>query len=318
MNDRRNARPAWRPQHEVEIVAGTPPGGGLDRTARALVKVIVSRRLVDVPVKITNVAGDGGRKAWTYLDNFPGDPHVLAVSSPNVTTDHLTGETAFDHEAYTPLAILYTEYIAFVARADSPLKCGADLLERLGAGPVTIALSTSLGNPNHIALAQVARQAGRNPKALAIRVFDSARDAVADVMAGNANVGAVTAASAVPELTAGTLCTLAVSAPARLPGLFANAPTWSEQSVNCVIGAWRGINAANSLTPSQTAYWDGIFAAATASGEWNAELARYYWTPMYVGSTQLKEYLRRERAEISGILGELGLLRSPRGERREG
>jgi tripartite-type tricarboxylate transporter receptor subunit TctC len=25
----------WRPQREIEIVAGTPPGGGLDRAARA-------------------------------------------------------------------------------------------------------------------------------------------------------------------------------------------------------------------------------------------------------------------------------------------
>ena len=193
---------SWRPQREVEIVAGTPPGGGLDRSARALVKAIESRRLLDVPAKVSNVAGEGGRKAWAYLDQHAGDPHVLCISSSNLATDHLLGASAFDHErAFTPLAILYTEYIAFLARSDSSLKSGADLIARFatGAGSVTVALSTSLGNPNHIALAKVVRHAGGDVKAPKIRVFDSALDAVADVVAGNADVCAVTAASAVKE-----------------------------------------------------------------------------------------------------------------------
>ncbi len=307
-----NPQSAWRPQREVEFVAGTPPGGGLDRTARALAKVIEAKQLLDVPVKVVNVAGDGGRKAWSYLDRFAGDPHVLSISSPNLTTDRLTGATAFDHDSYTPLAILYNEYIVFVARANSPLKGGAELVERLvaDATAVTVALSTSLGNPNHIALAKVARHAHLDPQALKIRVFDSARDAVADVLAGNSVVGAVTAASVVPELTAGTLRALAVSAPQRLTGLFEHVPTWAEQSVDCVIGAWRGINGARGLTPNQIAYWDGMLAAATASNEWNAELARQYWTAMVVSGTLLRERLQRERVEFTTALGGLGLLRS--------
>lgn len=42
-------------------------------------------------------------------------------------------------------------------------------------------------------------------------------------------------------------------------------------------------------------YWDGVLAAATASNEWNAELARYYWTPMYLSGARLREHLKRER-----------------------
>ena len=107
-----------------------------------------------------------------------------------------------------------------------------------------MALSTSLGNPNHIALAKVVRHAGGDAREPKVRVFDSALDAVADTMARNADVAAVTAASAAKELSAGEMRALAVSAPARLPGLFAHAPTWSEQSVDCLIGSWRGVTGA--------------------------------------------------------------------------
>lgn len=300
----------WRPQREIEIVAGTPPGGGLDRSARALLKAIESKRLLDVPAKVVNVAGDGGRKAWAYLARFAGDPHVVSISSTNLTTDHLTGIADFDHSAFTPLAILYTEYIAFVARADSQIASAAELLSRFrtGAGSLTIALSTSLGNPNHIALAKVVRHAGADVKAPKIRVFDSALDAVADAAGGNADVAAVTAASAVRELGAGTMRALAVSAPQRLDALYADAPTWREQSVNCVIGAWRGVSGARGLAQEHVEFWERTLAAAIATGEWKAELARHYWTSAYLDGAALRLFLERERMEMTVALRDLGLL----------
>jgi tripartite-type tricarboxylate transporter receptor subunit TctC len=58
----------WKPEREVET---TPPGGGLDRAARALARAIEANKLIDVPVKVVNVGGDGGRRAWTHVDRCP-------------------------------------------------------------------------------------------------------------------------------------------------------------------------------------------------------------------------------------------------------
>lgn len=301
----------WKPEREVEIVAGTPPGGGLDRSARALVKAIESKRFLDVPVTVNNVAGDGGRKAWKYLDGLAGNPHVLCISSSNLATDYLLGATAFDHaDAFTPLAILYTEYVAFAARSDSPLKGAADLIARFATRPasVTVALSTSLGNPNHIALAKAVRYAGGDVKEPRIRVFNSALDAVADVLAGNADVCAVTAASAVKELGGGTMRALAVSAPRRLDGHYVKTPAWVELAVDCVIGAWRGVTGARGITPDQIAFWESALAAAVATSAWSEELARLHWTPSYLDGAALRQHLKRERGEMKAMLQELGLL----------
>src|SRR5688500_12910800 len=112
---------AWRPERAIEIVAGTPPGGGLDRTARALVTALERAGIPDVPVTVRNVPGDGARKAWGYVDEHRGDPHVLSISHPNLATDRMLGLATFDLGSYTPIAILYTEYLAFVVRSDSAL-----------------------------------------------------------------------------------------------------------------------------------------------------------------------------------------------------
>lgn len=303
----------WAPERAVQIVAGTPPGGGLDRVARALAKAVVQAGVFDVPVEVVNVPGDGARRAWTHLvDKHAGDGHVIAISSPNLTTDYLVGIANFEHSRYTPIATLVTEYIAFAVRADSVLKTGADLIGQLGRAPaqVTVALSTALGNPNHVALAKLTRAAGGDVNVPVIRVFDSALDAVADVVAGQTQVCAVTAASVLAELAAGRLRVLAISAPARLSAPFAQVPTWQEQGIDCVIGAWRGVSGPAGLTPAQVKFWEGVIKVATTQPVWQTELARLNWSPMLRDGAGLRAYLDTERAEFVTVLGELGLLKT--------
>ena len=78
---------------------------------------------------MVNIGGDGGRKAWVHIGGKAGDGHIIGISSPNLTTDVLTGSVKPEQSRYTPLAILYTEYMAFVTRTDSELKSGRALLD---------------------------------------------------------------------------------------------------------------------------------------------------------------------------------------------
>jgi putative tricarboxylic transport membrane protein len=304
---------SWQPDHTVELVAGTPPGGGLDRVARALQDAIVAAKLLAVPVEVVNVPGDGARKCWTdFIDKHPGDAHVLGISSPNLVSDYLVGIANFEHSKYVPVATLVTEYIAFAVRADSELKSGQNLLARLGATPkqVTVALSTALGNPNHVALAKLTQQQGGDINAPVIRVFDTALDAVADVVAGNANVCAVTAASVLAEQKAGRVRVLAITAPERLGGVFADTPIWNELGADCVIGAWRGVTAPAGITQEQIAFWARLLEAATKTQVWHDALTRLSWSPQFQAGPKLDSYLARERAEFVAVLGELGLLKN--------
>ena len=299
---------AWNPERGIDILAGTPPGGGLDRTARTLAAALT------IPHQVINLPGDGARRVWASVDARAGDAHLLCISSPNLTTDFLTGIAAFNHDSYTPLAILYNEYIAFVTRGDSSYRGAGDLLKRLrtDTAKVTVALSTAAGNPNHIALAQVTRHAGGKVRAPVIRVFDSALDAVADVVAGNADVAAVTAASAVKELEAGVCRALAVSSPARLAGWYAQTPTWLEIGVPCTLGAWRGVHGARGLNAEQVAYWENTLTQATHAPSWAPELARHYWTPMRITGAALRKHLAQEQNEMGAVLAELGFTNRPK------
>ncbi len=300
----------WRPQRAIEIVAGTPRGAGLDRTARALALAIESQSLVDVPVQVLNMPGDASRRIWTYLDQHPGDAHIVVVTSPNVTTDYLTGYSSFDHDAYMPLATVHSEYLAIVARANSGIVTVGDLVQRLAHAECSLAcgVATSRGNPNHIALARIARHAGGDVAGLNVRAYDSARDAIADAVAGGCEIAAISATSALPELASGALRALAVTAPVRLAPPFEATPTLVEHGIDCVVDAWRGVDGARGLDAAQIAFWDSLLAAAIASDAWQAAIAQHHWSALYRNSTELAAYLPRERAEMRATLGELGLL----------
>jgi len=303
----------WKPERAVRIVAGTPPGGGLDRVARALAMAIAQAGVVDVPVEVVNVPGDGARRAWTHdVDNHPSDGHVIGISSPNLTSDYLVGIANFDHLRYTPIATLVTEYIAFGVRSDSPFRTGADLLARLSGEPATVkvALSTALGNPNHVALAKLIQHGQGDVSAPTIRVFDTALDAVADVVAGAADVCAVTAASVLAELKAGRIRLVGITAPQRLSGEFSDVPTWTEQGADCVIGAWRGVTGPANLGAAEVSFWQRVLRSATEQAVWRDELSRLSWSPMYQDGAAVHEYLGDERREFVALLGRLGLLKN--------
>jgi len=300
--------PAWRPQREIELVAGTPPGGGQDRPARVLIGLM--QQHLGVPIRLTNIAGRGGGNAWDYLAQHPGDPHVVAINSPTIITNQLLGESALDFSALMPLANLYTEYLVFVVRPNAGLASATELLATLGrdAGAIRVAFATAIGNMNHMALAKITTQAGGNVRSLTTDVFDSARYAVAHVVEGRADVAVITATSAVPELEKGLLAAIAVSSPSRMSGPFAAVPTWRECGVDCVVGTWRGVIGARSLDAAQVAFWEGALGAAVAGEAWHTELARHHWVDTYMGPAATRAFLDAERGVMHSALSALGLL----------
>lgn len=189
---------------------------------------ISEENLLDVPVDVRTAVGRTGT-GWCDEDAADGDAHTIGISSPSMASDVLIGTLAAGTMRPTPIAILYTEYLAFIVAADSPMKTGEDILNSLGGGAnhVTVSLATAYGGPNHIALASIIRHVRGDVNGPEMRVFPSARLAIADVVTGDADIGVITAASVVPEMTSGAVPTLAISSPEPLEGVFASCPTWT-------------------------------------------------------------------------------------------
>lgn len=255
-----------------------------------------------------NLPGRGGGNAWDRLAMLAGNGHYLSISSPTLITNRLTGIADLGPEDLSQLALLCTEFIAFAVPIESPLLSAADLIDVLGnPSPPTVSLATARGNVNHIALAYLCHHVGVDPRRVSIRVFDSARHAIADALESPQGIAAVSAASLVPEVEAGSIRLLASSAPKRLGDPLGAIPTWTELGVDCSIGTWRGVVGPPKLAADVVSFWDAAISSAMTTPAWQTALSEHNWTDSFLSSSATQQFMREEEIRMGEALRSLDL-----------
>jgi putative tricarboxylic transport membrane protein len=301
----------WRPERNVEIIVGTGPGGGQDKTARTVQRILQERKLVAAPVSVVNKPGGGGGVGWTYLNQHAPDAHYLEIGNPTLLTNHIMGRSPMTYTHFTSIAILFTESVAFSVREESPIRTGRDLVERLRKDPASVSFSvgSSLGSANHIAAAQVAKLAGADPRRLKAVVFQGGGEAITALLGGHVDFIASAANNVVGHVAAGKIRVIAVTAPRRLPGTLAAVPTWKEQGVNVVVSNWRMIAGPKGMSPEQVAYWERALGRLVATDEWKKDLQQNDFESLFEKSDAAQRFLRSQYDEFKAELTDVGLAR---------
>jgi putative tricarboxylic transport membrane protein len=299
---------AWSPQKNVEIVVPNPPGGSNDKTARTVERIWTLNKMLPGTLTVVNKSGAGGTLAYLYAQQHPGDAHFLVVAGPALLTNHITGTSTLRHSDLTPVASLFNDYTVVAVNAESSLKTGRDLVERLRKNPqsVTIAFSPSIGSHNHIAAGLLMKTIGGNARDLKVVAFKGSADAITNLLGGHVDVVTTAAGNVASHVASGKLRIIGVSADKRFTGALANVPTWKEQGVNYVFGAWRAMFAPPGLTPQQTAYWEAALRKASEAAEWKTDLQTNFWADDFVGSEQFKKDVDQDYAAMRAVLVEIG------------
>jgi putative tricarboxylic transport membrane protein len=302
------AQPAWKPEKAVELIAMNAPGGGSDRILRIMAAIMQERRHLEVPVNVVNKPGGGGSVAYAYLNQHPGDGHYLQLASKSLLTNNIAGRGP-SYTEFTPVAFLFGEYVSVTVKPDSPLKSGKEMIERLKKDPAALSfgIATSMGNPNHQAVAAALKAAGVDIRKLRTVIFPSGGAASTAMMGGHVDVVPITAAFAASMARQGQVRVLAVTAPTRLPGVLAEVPTWREQGFDAVVSNWRSMFGPKGMTPAQIAYWEQALLRFVESDEWKKELENNFWRSEYMRSAETRKYLEQDNAQARAFLVELGL-----------
>ena len=306
-----HAQPAWRPDKNVELIVPSKAGSGADASARLIQKIWQDAKLLDISITVNNKPGGGGAVAWTYLNTHPGDGHYLAFTSATLLTNKLAGLNPIGYTDVTPIANLLSEYIVFSVKADSPVRSARDLLERIRNDPTSLSfgLATSAGNPNHMAIAKIARSVGVDPRKIKVVVFSASAQSFPALLGGHVDVIVTNISNPVQQIEAKTMRAIAVTAPRRQSGVYANVPTWRELGVDVVMDNWRGVVGAKAMTPAQVAYWEGAFRRLAQSDEWKKDLERSFQELNFIGSRDVAKFLAAELEENRVLLNELGMTR---------
>ena len=303
---------SWIPAKNVEIIVATGPGGGNDRAGRTVQNLLRELKLVNVTTTLVNKPGAGGVLGSTYLNQHAGDAHYVSTSTPALLTTHITGRSDVTYTDVTPIAQLYSESSVFLVKTGSSIQNAKDLIERIkrDSSGLTVTIGTSTANNNHIALGALTQAVGGDTRKLKTVVFKSSSEATTAVLGGHVDLAIVAASSHRKQVEAGNMKVLAVASPQRLPGTYANVPTWKELGVNVVSAYWIGIIGPRGLSQSQTEFWDRTFGTLARSEEWKNYLNENGLEDAYMDSQASRRFLDSQYKSYKEALTSLGLAKT--------
>ena len=302
----------WKPDKKVvEVVVPNAPGGGNDRIVRLVIRIAQENRLVEPVMNVVNKPGAGIVLGMNYLNQHAGDGNYIAIVSATLLGDYVSGRSAIGPADITPITQLFTEYVAFAVKPDSSIKSGQELMARLksDSGSVSTGIAGGVGNHNYIALALVTRAAGGDVKKLKVVRFAGGSESNTAAMGGHVDMVISPAATVLPHVQAGRLRFIAITAPKRLAGAFAEVPVWKELGADAVLSNWRTIVGPRGMTPQQIAYWENVLARVVESDEWKQMLEKSSVTAEFLRSAETRKQLKSDHDELKSIMTELGLVK---------
>jgi putative tricarboxylic transport membrane protein len=288
------------------MVAPSGAGGGWDKTARSISKVLTDTKIINGAMTVENVPGASGAKFLaSYTTKDVGNNNTVFVNSPPILINNLRkdGNSPVGYKDVTPIAGLTKDFAAIVVKADSPYKDLKSLVDAIKADPskVSIGGGSSPGSLDHLSAMLPFFKAGVDVTKVKYLPHDGGGEALTALLGGNLAAISTDASSVVENVKAGKVRVLGISAPERITWL--DAPTYKEAGISgAEFVVWRGVFGPKDMSKSALAFWSKAFADLSAKPEWAAELKAQGWEADYKDAAAFTAYLGQQEVLLKELL----------------
>lgn len=300
------------PKKPFIVTAPSGAGGGWDKTARSLTKVLTETKLIEQTMTVENKPGGGGTVFLAeYVAKDNEDPYKLFVSSPPILINNLKkeGNSPFGYKDVTPLAQMTKDFGAIAVPANSKFTDLQSLIDAIKADPtsVTLAGGSAPGSMDHLISVLPAFKSGVDPRTVKYLSYDGGSEAIAALLGNNADAIGTDISSLGSYLKAGKIKILAVTSSERLGGDFADVPTLKELGLDAEFTIWRGVFGPKGLTEEQLAFWDKTLKDLSENAVWQQELVANDWASEYRNAADFKAFLEEQEQDVQELLTALGM-----------
>jgi tripartite-type tricarboxylate transporter receptor subunit TctC len=213
------------PDHAVTMLVGFPPGGADDTVARIIQDPL--QKALGQPVVIENLGGAGGMIAAAKVAHAEPDGYTILLHQDALAAGMtLYPDRSFDAEKdFSAIGLINTAPLALVARPSLPPDGFAALVAWMKQPEQSVKVGhPGIGAFGHLAGVLVMQELG--VKALQVP-YRGAGPALVDLLAGQVDLGLITAVIARPLVEAGKLKAYAIVGRQRFAGL-PSLPTMGE------------------------------------------------------------------------------------------
>jgi putative tricarboxylic transport membrane protein len=298
----------------TECLAPAGAGGGWDFTCRVPAAQLMQKLdLIDGTMKVVNMSGSGGGKAFSHVVTTRNTDEKLIVAASAATATRLAQRVYGDYKADDVkwVGALGMDYGVIVVGKDSPYKTLDDLVAQLKNDPrkAPIVGASSVGGWDHLKALLIAKEAGiKNLRSINYIPFDNGGKALLEVVAGRAAAFTGDSSEIIGQLKAGELRVLAVLSDTPIPAL-GGAKTAKEQGYDVVGGNWRAFYAPAGISDEAYDYWVSTVKAVAQSPEWTELREKNGLAEFTAFGKDFDVFVRKQIENVAELSKELGIIK---------
>jgi len=280
------------------IVVTFAAGGPTDLVARLLAQPLSDR--LGQQVIVENKPGAAGNIGALEVSRASPDGQTMVLVAPTIAVNPSLYPNAVDPtkdlSAVSQLVSLQYVLVASRRMGASDLR---GFIERasLKGKPLSYA-SWGNGSHAHLCGALLSQMLGADMIHVA---YKGSAPAMQDVIGGQVDFMFDSAATAVPQVRAGTVRAIAVSSNKALDAL-PSVPTLSSRVPGFDVTGWQGLMAPARTPPSQLSRWQESIRAILQDGEVRARLAAIGLVPVASSPADFALFLRSEQEKYAALI----------------
>ena len=298
----------------TECIAPAGAGGGWDFTCRVPAAQLMQKlKLIDGSMKVVNMSGSGGGKAFSYVVTRRNKDEKLIVAASAATATRLAQKVYgnFKADDVRWIGALGMDYGVIVVKKDSPIKTLDDLVKQFKTKPkqTIIVGGSSVGGWDHLKVLLVAKAGGvKDLKSITYIPFDNGGKAMLEVISGRATAFTGDTSEVIGQLKAGKVRVLAVLSGKRVPAL-GDAKTAREQGYDVIGGNWRGFYAPGGISDEAYNYWVNAVKTVALSPEWTELRKKNGLAEFTSFGKDFDAFVRNQISSVAEISKELGIIK---------
>ena len=295
--------PAY-PSKPLRLIVPFPPGGSNDVVGRAMAAQLSTR--LGKPVIVENYGGAGGLIGTDIAAKAAPDGYTLLLISVAYAFNPSIYKLPYDPAtAFTPVAILGAGPVVIAVTSSLPVSNLKDLLALARDKPGSLNYATAgVGSFQHLASELFKQQAAID---IVHVPFKGGGPAMIDVIAGNTQIAVGSLVQMLPQIKAGRLKALGVGSAQRVPAL-PDVPTISEAGLpGYVVVNWWGVAAPAGTPRPVIERLHREFGAVVASKETKQRFEAEGADPLQMTPEEFGRFIAQETAKWARVVKDAGI-----------
>lgn len=292
------------PTRPIRIIAPSTPGGAADTFARLLADRMGP--MLGATIIVENRTGGGGLVGVATTARAEPDGHTLVMSSAayNAIEPFVSPNPGFDPTRdFTHIAYVGGQANTFIVSAKTGFASLKDVIDAARGGKTIDYVTPGVGTVGHLLMESFARAAGIKLQHIPHR---GASQAMLDLVGGTVPLGTMTWGSAIGQIRAGTVKSVAVSSAARVPE-YPNVPTLRDLGFDLIADSWFGLSGPANLPPEIVTKLNAGVVAVMTAPDVRAKMAGDAITPSGMSPAEFAAYVAADIEKYRAAVRQLGL-----------